>query len=37
MLPKGWSGDGMLVMLNTRANIIRYVRSRQVPCVDFGA
>lgn len=36
-LPKGWSGDGMLVMLNARADIIRYVRHQQIPCVDFGA
>jgi len=36
-IPKGWSGDGMLVMLNARSDIIRYVRRQQVPCVDFGA
>ena len=37
LLPKGWSGDGMLVLLNERKDIIDYVRRRRVPCVDFGA
>ena len=37
MLPQGWSGDGMLVLINRRPDIIRYVRHQPIPCVDFGA
>jgi LacI family transcriptional regulator len=37
MTPKGWSGDGILTMINARADIIGYVRRQSVPCVDFGA
>lgn len=37
MLPVGWAGDGVLTMLNNRADFIRYVRSQRIPCVDFGA
>jgi LacI family transcriptional regulator len=37
MLPVGWSGDGVLTMLNKRADFIRYVRRMRLPCVDFGA
>ncbi len=37
VLPKGWSGNGILVLLNRREDIIRYVRRQRVPCVDFGA
>lgn len=37
MLPVGWSGDGVLTMLNKRADFIRYVRRSRLPCVDFGA
>ena len=36
MLPKGWSGDGILTLINTRADIIRYIRRQTVPCVDLG-
>ncbi|HQL53615.1 MAG TPA: DNA-binding transcriptional regulator [Phycisphaerae bacterium] len=36
-LPKGWSGNGMLALLNSRADFIDYVRRQRVPCVDFGA
>jgi LacI family transcriptional regulator len=35
--PKGWSGDGVLTLINARADIIRYVRRQSLPCVDFGA
>jgi len=37
LLPRGWAGDGILVLLNERTDIIDYVRSQKVPCVDFGA
>lgn len=37
MLPEGWAGDGVLTMLNNRADFIRYVRRLKIPCVDFGA
>ena len=37
MLPQGWSGDGMLVLVSKRPDIIRYVRRQRIPCVDFGA
>lgn len=37
LIPKGWSGDGILVMLNVRTDIIAYVRRQRTPCVDFGA
>jgi LacI family transcriptional regulator len=37
MLPVGWTGDGLLVLLNSRDDFIRYVCRQQVPCVDFGA
>jgi len=37
MLPDGWEGDGVLTMLNNRADFIRYVRRLKIPCVDFGA
>lgn len=36
-LPRGWSGDGMLVLLNSRTDLITYIRRQRVPCVDFGA
>jgi len=36
-LPKGWSGEGMLVLLNSRSDFISYVRRQKAPCVDFGA
>ncbi|HOE60587.1 MAG TPA: substrate-binding domain-containing protein [Kiritimatiellia bacterium] len=35
--PKGWSGNGILTLINERNDIIDYVRSQRVPCVDFGA
>ena len=37
MTPKGWAGDGILTMINARADIIDYVCNQSVPCVDFGA
>lgn len=37
MLPRGWSGDGVLTLINARTDIIRYVRRQPVPCVDLGA
>ncbi len=36
-LPMGWSGDGIITLLNNRADIIRYIRRQQAPCVDVGA
>ena len=36
LLPQGWAGDGMLVLINKRADIIRYIRRQPVPCVDLG-
>ena len=35
MLPQGWTGDGMLVQVNKRADFIRYIRRQRVPCVDM--
>jgi LacI family transcriptional regulator len=35
-LPQGWSGDGVLVQLNRRADFIRYIRRQRVPCVDLS-
>jgi LacI family transcriptional regulator len=37
LLPRGWSGDGVLTLINARDDIIDYVRRQRVPCVDFGA
>ena len=37
MLPRGWSGDGVLTLINARTDIIRYVRRQPVPCVDLGS
>jgi len=37
LLPRGWSGDGILALLNRRDDFIRYIRRRHVPCVDLGA
>ncbi len=37
ILPQGWAGDGMLVLINKRADFIRYIRRQRVPCVDLGA
>lgn len=37
LLPKGWSGDGILTLVNARDDIVNYVRRQRVPCVDFGA
>lgn len=34
-LPKGWSGDGILSQINSRADFIRYIRRQRVPCVDM--
>lgn len=36
MLPKGWSGDGILTMFGTREDIIAYIRSQKIPRVDIG-
>jgi len=36
-LPQGWSGDGIITLLNSRADMIRYIRRQRVPCVDVGA
>lgn len=36
MIPKGWSGDGILTMFGTRADIVRYIKGQQIPCVDVG-
>jgi LacI family transcriptional regulator len=35
LLPKGWSGDGMLVQVGTRVDLTRYIRRQRVPCVDM--
>jgi len=35
-LPKGWKGDGALVVLRARENVNRYVRKLHIPVVDFG-
>lgn len=35
--PRGWSGDGILTLINARTDIIRYIRRQPAPCVDFGA
>lgn len=35
--PRGWSGDGILTIINARSDILGYVRRQGVPCVDFGA
>jgi LacI family transcriptional regulator len=37
LLPQGWSGDGILALLNRRDDFIRYLRRRRAPCVDLGA
>jgi LacI family transcriptional regulator len=34
-LPQGWSGDGMLVQIDKRADFIRYIRRKRLPCVDM--
>lgn len=34
-LPKGWSGDGILSQIHSRADFIRYIRRQRVPCVDM--
>ena len=36
-LPQGWSGDGILALINKRNDLIRYIRRKRVPCVDLGA
>ena len=36
MLPRGWSGDGILTMLGARQDIVRYVRRQRMPRVDIG-
>ncbi len=36
MLPKGWSGDGVLAMLGERQDMVWYVQSRRIPKVDIG-
>ncbi len=36
-IPQGWSGDGIVTLINERADIIRYVRRQTIPCVDLGA
>ncbi len=35
-LPQGWTGDGILVQLNRRPEILRYVRRQKLPCVDLS-
>jgi LacI family transcriptional regulator len=36
MLPRGWSGDGILTMLGARQDIVQYVRRQRMPRVDIG-
>ena len=36
-IPQGWSGDGIVTLINERADMIRYVRRQRIPCVDLGA
>lgn len=36
-LPQGWSGDGIVALINKRDDIIRYIRRKRVPCVDVGS
>ncbi|MDD3545613.1 MAG: substrate-binding domain-containing protein [Kiritimatiellae bacterium] len=36
MLPKGWSGDGILTMFATREDIVRYIKRQKIPRVDIG-
>ncbi|MDD4101786.1 MAG: substrate-binding domain-containing protein [Kiritimatiellae bacterium] len=36
MLPKGWSGDGILTMFATREDIVRYIKRQRIPRVDIG-
>lgn len=36
-LPQGWSGDGIVALINKRDDIIRYISNKRVPCVDLGS
>ncbi|MDD4102077.1 MAG: substrate-binding domain-containing protein, partial [Kiritimatiellae bacterium] len=36
-LPQGWTGDGIVSLINKRDDIIRYIRRKRVPCVDLGS
>ena len=36
-LPQGWSGDGIVALINKRDDIIRYISNKRAPCVDLGS
>ncbi len=36
VLPQGWRGDGILTQISQRPEILRYVKTQNVPCVDMS-
>ncbi len=36
MIPRGWSGDGVLTVFDNRSDIVRYIRRLTLPVVDMG-